>query len=130
MKRAYTEEFRKMAVELSYNSDKPLTDICKECILVYINSVDFPLKISKHILKVQNDKEVSLYLVTTDLTLDSENMLKLYKKRWKIEEFFKSMKSNCSYSKSPTGTVKTQMNHFFFGLFCFQVRDFEEAFWI
>ncbi len=28
-----------------------LTD--KECILVYINSVDFPLKISKHILKVQ-----------------------------------------------------------------------------
>jgi transposase len=30
MKRTYTEEFRKMAVELSYNSDKPLTDICKE----------------------------------------------------------------------------------------------------
>ena len=38
MKRIYTEEFRKMAVlrlrsatiELSYNSDKPLTHICKE----------------------------------------------------------------------------------------------------
>lgn len=88
-----------------------LTD--KECILVYINSVEFPLKISKHILKDQNDKEVALYLVTTDLTLDAENMLKLYRKRWKIEEFFKSMKSNCSYSKSPTGTVKTQTNHFF-----------------
>ena len=30
MNRIYTEEFRKMAVELSYNSDKPLTQICKE----------------------------------------------------------------------------------------------------
>jgi hypothetical protein len=85
----------------------------KECISVYINAVEFPLKLSKHILKDQNDKEVALYLITSDLTLDSENMLKLYKKRWKIEEFFKSMKSNCSYSKSPTGTVRTQINHFF-----------------
>lgn len=85
----------------------------KECILVYINTVEFPLKLSKHVLKDQNDKKISLYLITTDLTLDSENMLKLYKKRWKIEEFFKSMKSNCSYSKSPTGTIKTQINHFF-----------------
>lgn len=85
----------------------------KESILVYINGVEFPLKLSKHILKDQDNKEISLYLVTSDLTLDSENMLELYKKRWKIEEFFKSMKSNCSYSKSPTGTVKTQTNHFF-----------------
>lgn len=30
MYKVYTEEFRKMAVELSYNSDKPLTHICKE----------------------------------------------------------------------------------------------------
>lgn len=39
MKRIYTEEFRKMAVELSYNSDKPLTHLCKElgvsCSLLY-----------------------------------------------------------------------------------------------
>lgn len=85
----------------------------KEAILVYIKGSEIELKLSKHILKDQNDKEVELYLITSDLTLESENIIKLYKKRWKIEEFFKSMKSNCSYSKSPTGTVKTQINHFF-----------------
>ena len=85
----------------------------KECILVYIKGVEFPLKLSKHVLKDQDNKKIALYLVTSDLTLDSENMRKLYEKRWKIEEFFKSMKSNCSYSKSPTGTIKTQINHFF-----------------
>ncbi len=91
----------------------------KECILVYIKGVEFPLKLSKHILKDQDNKQVALYLITSDLTLDSENMLKLYKKRWKIEEFFKSMKSNCSYSKSPTGTVTTQTNHFFCSVYSF-----------
>ena len=93
----------------------------KECILVYIKGVEFPLKLSKHVLKDQDNKKIALYLITSDLTLDSENMRKLYEKRWllsyvevwKIKEFFKSMKSNCSYSKSPTGTVKTQINHFF-----------------
>ena len=89
----------------------------KEAILVYIKGVENSLKLSKHILKDQDNKEVALYLITSDLTLNSEDIHKLYKKRWKIEEFFKSMKSNCSYSKSPTGTVKTQINHFFCSIY-------------
>lgn len=85
----------------------------KESILVYIKGVEFALKLSKQVLKDQNDKEIDIYLITSDLTLDNDDIFKLYRKRWKIEEFFKSMKSNCSYSKSPTGTVRTQINHFF-----------------
>jgi hypothetical protein len=85
----------------------------KESILVYIKGVEFPLKLAKQVLKDQNDKEIDVYLVTSDLTLDSDGIFKIYRKRWKIEEFFKSMKSNCSYSNSPTGIVKTQINHFF-----------------
>ena len=54
----------------------------KECVLVYIKGVEFPLKFSKHILKDQDNKVIALYLVTTDLTLDSEKILQLYKKRW------------------------------------------------
>jgi hypothetical protein len=85
----------------------------KESVLVYIRGVEFALKLSKQVLKDQNNKEIDIYLITSDLTLDNEGIFKLYRKRWKIEEFFKSMKSNCSYSKSPTGTVRTQINHFF-----------------
>jgi hypothetical protein len=87
--------------------------IDKESISVYIKNSELELKMSKHVLKEQDGKEAVLYLITSDLTLDAEGTLIVYKKRWKIEEFFKVMKSICSYSKSPTGTVKTQINHFF-----------------
>ena len=30
MKKFYTEEFKKMTLELSYTSDKPISEICKD----------------------------------------------------------------------------------------------------
>ncbi len=56
---------------------------------------------------------ISIYLITDDLNLNSTKILEIYQKRWNIEVFFKSMKSNCSYSSSPTHTERTQINHFF-----------------
>lgn len=85
----------------------------KDATEIYLEGVDFPLLICKKILKDQEDKEVAIYLITNDLSLNSDKMLELYRKRWNIETFYKSMKSNCSYSKSPTHTVRTQANHFF-----------------
>ncbi|KTD25796.1 transposase, partial [Legionella israelensis] len=37
----------------------------------------------------------------------------VYQKRWRIEEYHKSIKQNASLNKSPTRTVKTQSNHIF-----------------
>ena len=37
----------------------------------------------------------------------------IYQKRWKIEEYHKSLKQNTSMGKSPTKTIDTQANHFF-----------------
>ena len=85
----------------------------KDATEVYLEALEFPVLIAKKVLQDQNNKEVDVYLVSSDLTLDTDGMFKIYQKRWKIEEFFKSMKSNCSYSKSPTQTVTTQSNHFF-----------------
>ncbi|MBC8135820.1 MAG: transposase [Fibrella sp.] len=64
-------------------------------------------------------KSSVLYLVTSDLTLDASAMLAVYKKRWKIEEFHKSIKSNAAFAKSPTKRVRTQSNHFFATLVAF-----------
>lgn len=83
----------------------------KEATEIYLEGLDFPLLICKKILKDQEDKEVAIYLITNDLSLDADKMLEIYRKRWNIETFYKSMKSNCSYSKSPTHTVRTQSNH-------------------
>ena len=54
-----------------------------------------------------------LNLVCSDLNCDGEQVATLYQKRWKVEEFHKSLKSNASLAKSPTRTVATQNNHVF-----------------
>jgi len=41
----------------------------------------------------------------------------LYQKRWKVEEFHKSLKSNAGLAKSPTRTVTTQNNHIFMSIY-------------
>jgi IS4 transposase len=37
----------------------------------------------------------------------------IYRKRWNVEPFHKSLKQNASLEKSPTRTVRTQTNHLF-----------------
>ena len=54
-----------------------------------------------------------LYLVCSDLSLDYLRITSLYQKRWKIEEYHKSIKSISGSEKSPTPTVRTQNNHIF-----------------
>ncbi len=57
-----------------------------------------------------------LYLVTSHTTLTYEEMTTLYRKRWHVEEYHKSLKQNASLEKSPTRTVATQTTHFYAAL--------------
>ena len=43
----------------------------------------------------------------------------IYKKRWKVEQYHKSLKQNVAFGKSPTGTIKTQTNHFMASVLAF-----------
>ncbi len=54
----------------------------------------------------------TLYLASSDLTLLYEQISTIYQKRWKVEEFHKSIKSNTAFPKSPTKRVLTQQSHF------------------
>ena len=65
----------------------------KDATQVYIQGLDFPILLCKKVLKDQNEKSVDVYLVSSNLTLDTDGVFEIYQKRWKIEEFFKSMKS-------------------------------------
>ncbi len=40
-----------------------------------------------------------------------------YKKRWQVEVFHKSLKSNANLAKSPTRTLRTQSNHVFMAIY-------------
>ena len=58
-----------------------------------------------------------LHLVCSDLTCDYDGITTTYKKRWKVEVFHKSLKSNANLAKSPTHTVRTQSNHIFMAIY-------------
>lgn len=60
-----------------------------------------------------------LYLVSIDLTLTYEQITTIYHKRWKVEEYHKSLKQHVCLCKSPTKRVRTQSNHIFASIYSF-----------
>ncbi len=86
---------------------------------VYVEQVEFPLLLVKQVFNNEDGSEGVLYLVSSDLTLDYERLTTIYQKRWKVEEYHKSLKSNASLAKSPTKTIRTQSNHVFASIYAF-----------
>ena len=89
------------------------------CLTVYVEQLDFPLLLIRSAIINSSGTTSVLYLVTSDLALSGSDMVRLYQKRWKIEEFHKSIKSHASFAKSPTRRMRTQSNHFFASLVAF-----------
>lgn len=58
----------------------------------------------------------TLHLVCSDLTCDYNAITTTYKRRWAVEVFHKSLKSNAALAKSPTQTLRTQSNHVFMAI--------------
>lgn len=84
-----------------------------DCNTVYLKDMAFPVKLLKKVFTNEDRSTGTLYLVTNDLSIDADRMYEVYQKRWRIEEFHKSVKQNASLSKSPTKTIRTQCNHLF-----------------
>ena len=83
---------------------------------IYLEGVDFPLLLAKQIFENEDGSRGVLYLVTSDTTLTYDGVTTLYRTRWHVEPYHKSLKQNASLAKSPTQTVTTQTNHFFAAL--------------
>ena len=86
---------------------------------VYVEQVGFALLLCKQVFTNEDGSEGVLYLVSSDPTLDYEWMTTIYQRRWKVEEYHKSLKSNTSLAKSPTKTIRTQSNHIFASIWAF-----------
>lgn len=79
---------------------------------VYLEQVDVPLLLVKQVFENDDGSTGLQYLVTSDTTLSYDDLTTLYRKRWNVEPYHKSLKQNASLEKSPTQTVRTQTNHF------------------
>ena len=86
---------------------------------VYLKGLDFPVLISKQVFKNEDGSTGVLYLVTSDLNLTYEQITTIYHKRWKVEQYHQSIKSNTAFSKSPTKTPTTQISHFIVSILAF-----------
>jgi len=84
----------------------------QQTVEIWLEELDFPLLLTKQVFKNENDTVGELYLACSDLNLSYEQITTIYKKRWGVEEYHKSIKSNTGFSKSPTKTIKTQTNHY------------------
>jgi hypothetical protein len=92
-------------------------NIKRECTKqIYLEGVEFPLLLAKQIYINADGSIGILYLVTSNTSLTYERITTIYQKRWKVEEYHKSLKQNVSLSRSPTQKINSQTNHFFAAL--------------
>lgn len=90
-----------------------------EPIKIYLEGVTFPVLLVKQVFQNKDGSTGTLYLVSSDTTLTTSGIIDLYQKRWKIEEYHKALKQQCSLTRSPARTVVTQSTHIFCSLCAF-----------
>lgn len=84
-----------------------------QAVQVYLKGLDFPVLLIKRVFTNKEGSTGILYVVCSDLSLDYPRIVDFYQKRWRIEEYHKSIKSNTGLERSPTRTERTQNNHIF-----------------
>jgi transposase len=101
--------------EAENGSFVPLPDIMlgKRAVKLYFIGLDFPVRVVKQVFKHGDGSSGTLYLATSDLELNYEQIFSLYKRRWKIEEYHKCLKTNCSLGKCQASSHSAQRSHFY-----------------
>lgn len=96
--------------------------------LGWIKGLDFPVLLHRQVFTNKDGSTGILYLACSDLERDALSIETIYQKRWKVECFHKTLKSEAALAKSPTKRVRTQSNHVFMALYaafrieCLRVR--------
>ena len=120
---------RKVALSLEDKENKKYISIKtlqpgQQTMEVWFEELDFPLLLTKQVFKNENDTVGELYLACSDLNLSYDQIITIYKKRWGVEEYHKSIKSNTGFAKSPTKRIKTQSNHYVLSIVAYIKLEF------
>ena len=84
--------------------------------LIYLEGLELPVLLIKQVFTNEDGKTAVQYLISSETTLLPNDLIRSYHKRWRVEEYHKSLKQNVSLERSPTQTTTTQTNHFFAAL--------------
>lgn len=83
---------------------------------LWLKGLSLPVSLIKKVFKNEDGSTGTLYLATNDLESSADRIYEIYQKRWRVEEYHKSIKQNSSLEKSPTRTECSQKNHLFASL--------------
>jgi hypothetical protein len=83
----------------------------------WIKGLEFPVLLLRQVFTNKDGSTGTLYLACSDLTCDGDALETLYQKRWCVEVFHKTLKSDAALAKSPTKRVRTQANHVFMAMY-------------
>ncbi len=85
----------------------------QEAITGWLKGMDFPVCLARQVFTNKDDSTGILYLTCSKLDLQWKDITTIYQKRWKVEVFHKSLKSNAALAKSPAQKIVSQSNHIF-----------------
>ena len=91
----------------------------KQSIRGYLKGYDKEILLVRRIFTNKDGSTGMLNVVCSDMSLTGNAISTIYEKRWKVEEFYKSLKHNVDLAKSPTKTMRTQSNHIFLSIMAF-----------
>jgi len=80
---------------------------------VWLRSVQPAVLVARHVFTDKDGSQGVLRLISSDTNLNQTQLATIYQRRWKVEEYHKSLKQNASMGQSPTKKTDTQANHFF-----------------
>ena len=86
---------------------------------VWLKGVPFQVMLIKKVFTNEDGSIGILYLASNDIEYEAAHLYQIYQKRWRIEEYHKSIKENTSLAKSPTKKKKSQANHIFASIIAF-----------
>lgn len=100
----------------------------QEVLTGWLKGLCFPVRLARQIFTNKDGSTGILYLAGSQLAATWNTMTTIYQKRWHVEVFHKSLKSNAALAKSPARRVNAQANHIFasivavFRMECLKIR--------
>lgn len=85
----------------------------QQAVTGWLKGLDFPVRLVRQVFTNKDGSSSMLYLACSKLAAGWDEITTTYQKRWKVEVFHKSLKSNAAFAKSPAHTARTQANHLF-----------------
>jgi hypothetical protein len=85
----------------------------QKAITAWLKGLSFPVRLARQVFTNKDGSIGILYLACSQLAADWNTITTIYQKRWKVEVFHKSLKSNAALAKSPARCVNAQVNHLF-----------------